>query len=485
MTRNSTTTQKIGFVGNLCLAVLLALSLVSCSQGGGVGGTGVSASPTVVAEGPITAKGSIFVGGKEYELGQAILTVDGQRVAESALKIGMVVRVEATGTGTKRNATTVVSSDTLEGLVQSVAPDGLSLVVLNQTVLMTSGTVVDNSIPGSNVLNLTPGVSVVEVSGLVKSAGVIEATFIELKSVGPVDNEVKGVVTEHNAIAQTFKLGTLTVQYTLATISGMPVPVGNNWNGLFVEVKGSAFTPITGVLSATKVEQEGLGGVSRNEAEIEGFVTAFTSASSFVVGTVQVQTTAGTQFESGISADLALGAKVEAEGALLNGVLTATTIKFKDSARAEADIAALDAVGKSFTLTGLPGITVTTNSQTGFQGHNGLTQFTDLQVGDHVEVRGRPGTGNTVTAEEVKRTGVDDDVVLQGVVAAASNPTLTILGVSVLTSGLEFGGANGAVLTQTAFFQAITPNVTLVKVKGKFKNGAVEWKSAELEGESN
>ena len=65
--------------------------------GGGIGGTGISS-------GPIDGFGSIFVNGIEFEIGSALIVVDGVDSAEADLRLGMVVRVcgswEADGTGT-------------------------------------------------------------------------------------------------------------------------------------------------------------------------------------------------------------------------------------------------------------------------------------------------------------------------------------------------------------------------------------------------
>jgi hypothetical protein len=47
----------------------------------------------------------------------------------------------------QRTALTILYEDTIEGPVQFVAPDGLSLVMLGQTVLINQSTIIDPSVP--------------------------------------------------------------------------------------------------------------------------------------------------------------------------------------------------------------------------------------------------------------------------------------------------------------------------------------------------
>ncbi|MEQ1794227.1 MAG: hypothetical protein ABL970_08555 [Nitrospira sp.] len=81
----------------------------------------------------------------------------------------------------------------------------------------------------------------------------------------------------------------------------------------------------------------------------------------------------------------------------------------------------------------------------------------------------------------------DDDVDLQGAVQAVSNPNLTILGLSVNTSGIsadEFKGLNDQLIGRAAFFNAVKVG-TVVKVKGRRNGAVVTWREAELEDEQD
>ena len=390
--------------------------------------------------------------------------------------------------GSQRTASQIIQRDVVEGLVQSIALDGLSLVVMGQTVLVDGGTLVDNNIPNQNVLNLIPGADVVEVSGQVRGNGVIGATFIERK-IGPLDLEVHGLIADHNAAGSTFQIGNLTVNYPPSAVIGdMPTPSGNAWNGLLVEVKGSAFAPgpnvqTEGTLTAAKVEPDGLRVSNMARAEIEGFVRQVAGPSDFFVGNVHVVTTGSTVYRGGTADEIAVGTKVEAEGALVNGLLTASKITFKDNVKLEADAAVVDAGTGTLTLTGLPGIVVQVNSQTEFKGQGTPTRLSDIGPGDHLRIRGRRGIGNAVVARLIERRSADTDVDLQGPVESAVNPTLTILGVTVDTSSIfdpNFEDLNDQPIGRAAFFGTVRTG-TLVKVQGRLNGAVVQWREAEIE----
>ena len=479
---------------NLFGAVGLVGLLSGCGSGGGgaATGTGGVASGSSAASGTVTGFGSVYVNGKKFETNDVEVRHDGitERCSidpsnHCGLKEGMTVTVAGSFNGDQRSASTVSQKDAVEGLVQSVAADGLSLVVMGQTVLVDNTTLIDDNIQGRNILNLVAGTDSVEVNGHIMPGGVIQATFIEKKPTGTVTPEVRGFVTGHDAVARTFQIGGLTVVYNNNTIIGdMPIPSGSNWNGLFVEVKGTVFNSGTSTLTATKVEPENQGlGNNMDEFEVEGFVRQVDGPGDFFIGTTRVLTTANTQFRGGTIDEIVVGAKLSAEGRLANGILTAKHVKFQDSVKLEGNIATIN--GSSFTITGIPGVTISVNSQTEFKanGGNTITNLNDLQVGNHVRVRGRVSGSSSVIATRVEQRSADTDVDLQGPVQLIVAQNLTILGVAVDTSTISndnFKGLNEQVIGRAAFFNAVEVG-TLVKVKGRLDVGTVTWREAELE----
>ena len=460
-----------------------------------LGGCGASETPSVSASasgsgsgsasasGTVTGFGSVFVNGKKFETPEVEVTRDDQSNRCSigpsntcGLKKGMVVTVHGSFSGSQHTATAVRQKDAVEGLVQSVAADGLSLVVMGQTVLVDDDTIFDN--------NVRPVVGdTVEVNGHIRPDGIIQATFIEKKLIN-ITPEVRGFVKNHNDGAKIFEIGALTVNYATALINDMPTPNGTNWNGLLVEVKGIGFTTATTTLTAIKVEPEHLGfGNTVDNLEVEGFVTQVVGPGDFSIGNTRVRTTSSTEFRGGTIDEIVVGAKLSAEGRLANGILTAKHVKFHESVRLEGDIETMSA--NSFTIKGLPGVIVTVNSQTDYKANGGgtVSQLGDLSVNDHVRVRGRITGTNQVVATRIQLRASDDDIDLQGPVQAASDPNVTILGVTVDTTGVEFDGVGDDKISRAVFFNTVKVG-TLVKIQGRFNGGVVTWREAELEDEN-
>jgi uncharacterized protein DUF5666 len=460
------------------LSILLAVS--GCGgggdmvAGGGTGGTGVSF-------GTVTDFGSIFVNGVEFSTNGATIRRDDVSVSESELRKGMTVEVQGSiSSSTSGVATSVTVEEAVRGPVESrtgTASAG-TLIVLGQTVLVDDTTLLDNNVP--NFAGISAG-DLLEVHGLRRANGDIAASFIERKT-APVVFAVRGAVANHNSGAQTFTVGALTVNYGGAIINDMPAPSGSNWNDLFVEVKGTACAgnPICGTLTATKVEPEGLGVANAANAEVEGFVTALVSTSDFTVNSQRVVTTGATVFAGGLQSEIVVGVKLEVEGSLSGGVLTATKVKFKESVRLESNATVS---GSTLTLEGLPGITVTANAFTDFKGNPNLASFDNRNV----RVRGRASGASSVIATEIEDRGapnLNGDVILQGSVTNVSSPAFSILGVTVNTTGLApnaFKDVNDNPIGSAAFFNALSANGGLVKAKGQLPGALAVGSLEEVE----
>jgi Domain of unknown function (DUF5666) len=447
-----------------------------------------SGSGSASTSGTVTDFGSVFVNGKKFEADNVGVLRDGvterctiNPVTTCGFKKGMVVTVNGSFNGSQHTASSIQQKDAVEGLVQSVAGNGLSLVVMGQTVVIDNTTLIDDNIPGRNIQNLVAGTDNVEVNGHIRPNGIIQATFIEKKLVG-VTPEVRGFVNNHASGSATFRIGTLTVNYSGADISDMPVPNGNNWDGRFVEVKGSNFVSATTTLIATTVEPENQGlGNAIDEFEVEGFVTqAGTpngSVINFSIGTTPVRTTASTEFRGGTVDEIVVGAKLSAEGQFDGSTLIAEHVKFHESVRLEGDATI---TGSTLSLTGLSGVTITVNSQTELKDGGNTITLNDLQ-GNHVRVRGRVIGPHTVVATHIQVRSSDDDVDLQGPVQSITGNVITILGVSVDTSVInQFESVSGTSMSRAGFLAAVSVN-SLVKVKGALSGTTVVWEETELE----
>jgi hypothetical protein len=480
----------------LCL-VLLFTMLVSCGPspqaGGGIGGTGNTAT---VVSGPITntSSNNVAVSGYDYNTSSTVMTVDGTSGNQRDLKKGMVVLVNATLThnyGTndppQRTAHTLFYEDTVEGIVQSVAPDGSSLVVLGQTVAITTSTITDATIPGQNVLNLTPG-DLLEVSGFVTGNGTIAGTFIELKTIDPntevPDYEVKGFIKNHDAAQSTFEIGSLTVDYRNAELKGMPNQTNNSWDGLLVDVRGSQVSSggsgSHGVrMTSTKVKPEGLGVKDSERAEIEGSVTQVVASGDFYIGNVHVRTNAGTTFEDGTINDILVGAQLEVEGPLVGGIVNATKVEFEGETELQANVATINSSDNTVTLTGLAGLVIQFDGKTALHGQGNPRLLTDLRSGDHLQIHGQLRGGNTILAKEVERSDPKSDVQVQGFVTSAADPVVVLLGTSIDTSLIPESGLRGrnGVIGRSAFFSGLSSGKK-VALRGTYQTNTVTWSSA-------
>lgn len=319
------------------LAVVGLVGLLSgCGSGGGgtTTSTGGTTSGSAAASGTVTGFGSVFVNGKRFEANDVEVRHDGitercpvNPTTTCGLKQGMTVTVTGSFDGNKWLASRLLQKDAVEGLVQSIAADGSSLVVMGQTVLVDRGTLIDNNISGQNILSLLVGKDSVEVNGYIRPTGEIQATFIEKKAVGTVTPEVRGFAKNHDAGTKTFQIGGLNVVYDNNTITiDMPNPTGNAWNGLFVEVKGTNFNSATTTLIATKIEPENQVVQQADQFEVEGFVTQVVGPGNFFIGTTHVQTTPSTEFRGGTIDEIVEGVKLSVDGELANGILTATHV---------------------------------------------------------------------------------------------------------------------------------------------------------------
>ncbi len=455
------------------LAAAAALVIASC--GGGTGGTGITSSTPTTSFGTITDFGSVFVNGVEFSTSSAAIMLDGNPVTQNELRRGMVVTVSGSRSGSSGIATRIEVDEAVKGFVEAQA-NANHWTVMGQTVLVDDRTQFEN--------NPHPGVNdFVEVHGLVVADGTISGGFIEKKNAPFPAFEVKGFVKNHDSIAMTFQIGTLTVNYNGAIINDMPNPTGNAWNGLLVEAKGSTCTgtvPVCGTLIATKVEPNGPQMQDAADFEIEGFVTKINSPTDFVVGSQRVVTTASTLFEGGVAADIAVGVRLEVEGLLAGGVLTASKVEFGDEIKLEADIAVLGV--NSFTLSGLPGVTITVNGLTQF---NNVANFAGLANGDHLRIRGRASGSNAVIATEVEKLSPDTRVELQGpiqsITGADPSQVVRILGIDVDTTAISFHDIDDSVITRAAFFTKAVVG-KLVKARGTLGGGGgINWSEMELE----
>lgn len=325
-------------IGVLSLT-LVSFTFSSCGgtgidlAGGGVSGTGVST-------GSITGFGSVFMNGMEFftdsNVGPGFVTKktfmgmdNSSRADRELFRVGMVVTIRH---GANDNdAQQIEYQDNLQGRI-AAKNSGLenTVTVLGQTVVVS-----DADFARFNLNDI------VEVSGYVDSAGRIRASYIAMVPCSMMmgmctagEYEVKGFVSDLSSSG--FRLGPLPGGTgTTVAVSFSPAVGAGLADGMFVQVVTKDAQPVSGTISATRIERLSPRTVfpEKAVADLEGLVTAPPSGSgnvlSFAVEGKQVQTDGNTQFAGGTAADIRPDVRLQVQGTENGGVLSAGKIIFR------------------------------------------------------------------------------------------------------------------------------------------------------------
>ena len=464
------------------LPVIALMALTACNgsgggdllAGGGIGGTGISI-------GTISGFGSIVVNDVDFNTKEAEVVANGESigtgnsVVESALAVGMVVRVEGTiyddGTST---AERIVYDDDLRGPVTSIeALDSVAkkLVVLGQIVIVEKRTRLKNT----DFDGIAEG-HVLQISGWPDAGGVIRATYVA-KIIDPPDPgqdevTIKGIVTEADDRQRWFHINQLVVD--LSEIEGAAVPAV----GQLVIVNG--LIDDEGVLNASEITVEDGPGINDTEYfEIENVVTEVRSPTEFSLGTVAVRTDETTTFIGLQPDDIIPGARLFVSGSLIEGQLLAEEVIAKDKINIEGKVAKVNEGLGEFTLSGLSPLVIRVTGVTKIFGD--ASQLADIQEGQHVKILGYAAGEDKVEAAQVKvEKRASDRVKLQGPINGKSNTTVSVFNVAIDLSRIdEFETDTAGSVPRDEFLILATEGDT-VSANGNLIGDAVEWKGIEL-----
>ena len=380
----------------LLFALFSVFLLISCDSGGGgmmagggIGGTGV------INSGTISAFGSIVVNGTEFDTSTAAIIVNGKEIGvgdefvRDNLDIGRVVTVEGTGNLDDISAVAdrVIYNDNVRGPIESIHDVDATtkeIVVLGQIVIVN----VVTKLKGTDFDTIAQN-DLVEVSGLVDDTGAIRATFLEKTGEFMPGNVVgvTGFIVNLDIDSKTFEINDLTVNY--ASIDSGSLPQGFA-DGLLVEVEGT-LDAAGGEMRAASIELgDEIGDGNSDQIEVLGFVTDIGSAFEFTVGNQKVKFDANTLFVDGTPADILLGAKLEAEGRLVDGILFADEIEFWGPDQIEVEGIVDEVVFfdgfPEFTFEGRDDQVVQTDEETEFEDVN----KEGIKAGMKLEVKGVP-----------------------------------------------------------------------------------------------
>lgn len=281
-------------------------------------------------------------------------------------------------------------------------PTARSIVVLGQTVDISATTFFDD---GLAFVSLKTG-DVVEVYGFINPVtNTMAATRVELEDT-PKAFKLQGTISALNTATKTFRIGLLVIAYTNADI-----PVGLILaDGKVVRVR-LAITPLTGTRTALKIRTAEYEHDDSDEAEIEGYITAYTSNALFSINGLVVNTNAATKFDFPVGTLLRVGDRVEVEGSIVNGILMAKEVELEDDEDYAEDmykfelhglVSELNKTARTFVLRG-----VSVSYTVSAVGVDMVTLFNDgatlanFANGNKVEIKGTLRNGNMVMATEI------------------------------------------------------------------------------------
>jgi hypothetical protein len=465
----------------LIYALIGALLIAGCGDSDSNKGPKVVPPPVtsdIVTVGTISGFGSVISQGIEFNTDSATVTMDGEPGILSDLRIGMIVSIR--GTRNDETGAAVASqiyfSDDAEGVITNLNAANDSFVVLGRTVLVDALTVFDNA----TFESLAAG-NVVQVSGQWRSQERIQATHVERIAnayAAGMKMEVKGEINGLDIGTQHFNIGTQSCDYSAAMLELGGADLAN---GLYVEVSS------TSALSNGDLILDRIQARDRDrdkdqlcdsgcDFELDGYVTAFVSATEFEVDGSPVSTTAETVYVNGTVDTLALDVKLAVDGTLDDaGVLIADRIVFHlpSIIEIEADLESVDANSAAVTVLG---IVVTTNDSTMFRDDSDAVVLEfgldDLAIGDRVEVRAYIDS-NTVVATRLERDDPDDSVTLRALVEAVAQPNLTLLGVTVTSDqDTVFQNVAQEIIDADEFFTLVDID-SLVKAEGTYDGTSI------------
>ena len=407
-------------------ALFLAALLFGCADDGsqtadtgGIGGTGIS-------QGTITAFGSIFVNGIEWDVDTAAIELDGAIANETDLRVGMRVRVvgDFSGDGLSGSATSVRFDDSIEGPIGDVpvltVPAGSekSFSILGHTILVDEFDTVFAD--GASFASLAMD-QVLEVSGFDEGPNTIRASRVSLRGLFPAVTEttLSGSVqnlTKNPDGSGIFDISGITIRYLLATefegLSRTDLVVGR-----IVDVLG-ALRMTGNEIDADEIEleEDGLGQADADDVELEGVVSNFVSLADFELDGVAVDASGATLEPMALV--VANGSFIEVEGSLVSGVIFADVLKSEEDEEAEVKIkAAITSIEPNAREVTILGVVVFTDGETEIQDERDgdeSFQFSEIAVGDWLKIEGFEVGPARVRAKQIVRKAVEANVVLEG-----------------------------------------------------------------------
>lgn len=313
------------------LVALVTLAAAAAAAWAAIDRGGVARG--VLANAALRNTNTIRVAGIDYDITQAQVFVDGVPGTGADLRIGQVLDVTDIvypegwpDTLEQPTAGVVTFQDLVQGPISNILSTGPGvgvLTVLGQQVTVDLSTVIDGSLGGFDMLAIGDRL---EISGYPGAPGDLLATRIDPAPAGLF--ELTGEVGFANS--NVVRIGNQFVFVGIANLTGFgdEGPQVGDW----IESQGVLRSNILIGINIDR-QTRGLIGEAMQEIELEGFITAVDSPSSFEVDGTPVLTTVDTEFDDGMPADVVVGAFVEVEGELDESgtIMTARSVDFEDN----------------------------------------------------------------------------------------------------------------------------------------------------------
>lgn len=423
---------------SLGIGLILGLLVTLGSCGGGNSTAGIEGTgDTIYASGPVTSFGSVYVNGERFITSGADININGASAAESDLAAGMVIEITGT-TGTDANelsAQSVSYARNLLGEVSAVAvidADTKVLTALGQTLTVTSDLVFEST----TFEQISVG-DLLDISGLVTSSGTLQPTRIEKITTTDI-LDVEGKISHLQSDADQFMLQALVVDYSQASfVNGTREHLAND---LVVKLQGTLAQDGLFIASQVRFNSKTPTLPTNTLIFVEGIIENFSSVTAFEVAGRRINASAAA-IERGSMNQLQNGTRVSLQGRInAADIVQASLIRLQlaSQSKVRGSIESINAQTGEFTVLGT---TFSSDQLTAFEDNssqgNRFINFSQLTVGDYVEVFGRLVDGDWI-AFRIKRLNNDGVITLSGPVNnIESNTLFYVMGVQVDASEAE------------------------------------------------
>ncbi len=302
----------------------LALA-VSALAGCGGGGAGLALSPGtggtgIFAQGAIAGFGSVIVNGIKFDDVGAVVQIDGAAANSLDLRLGMVASVQ----GQRSADTTLGIASQIE--VWSIAQGWVTqvqagqFVVAGMTIQTNSATLYDGIGSASGLATGQP----VTVWGL--QAGADGSRWVATR-----------VAVLPNTVSKVVSTGLVTVMGAQRSLNGLSMSgamAAGMTAGQLVRVKG-VLSGANLQVEESRVLQLPSDALSQHEVEMEGVVTQVLSPTRFMLGNIEVDSSA----VSSPTTPITTGLRIEVRGTVQGQLLKATAVVFESEQKLdEAEI---------------------------------------------------------------------------------------------------------------------------------------------------